>query len=500
MDFKRILKPQYYLLAILFLLVLGFRLFMVFQTPNFNYDAYFTLRQVENIKQTGLPLYEDPLSYGGKSQLFAPLNYYILAVFSFIFPLDMVGKILPNIFASLIVVLAYFFTLKSVKDPKVSLIIAFMAGFVPILFFDINNITVNYLAILLIFAIIYCMTRINEKKYTDYSLILMFLLVLTTPLAFLLIIGFLFYLIYLKLENQEIEIKEIEIILFFVFLTFWINLLIYKKAFATHGLLIIWQNAPLKFLSNLFSQLTFIEAFYTISIIPLILGVYSIYHAFQNQQNKSVMLLTGFLTGTFILVWFKLLDLVTGLVFLSVTLVILSAFSMKGFVSFIEKTRISKYENLIIGVLLVLFVVSAIIPSYLMIKNRIHQVPSSQDINVFIAASQITPKNAMIAATVEEGNLLAYYANRKNIADINFLLTPNINQRVGDIDTIYKTRFETEGVGIMNNYGAKYLAVTSYAQAKYGITEPFYVSDTACFTLLYRSNQSKIYELKCKKR
>ena len=498
MDVKRIQKSPYVWLIAIFVLVLAFRLFMVFQTPHFNYDAYFTLRQVEQIKTTGLPLYDDPLSYGGKSQMFAPFNYYLLVAFSFMIPLDIVAKILPNIFASLLVILLYFFSFKHTKDTKISLLIAFMAGFIPIFFFDINAISVNYTAILLIFAIIYCMTRINEKRYTEYTLILMFLLVLTTPLAFVLIIGFLFYLIFLKLENQEIEIKEIESILFFIFLVFWVNLLMYKQAFMTHGLLAIWQNIPITFLSNIFSRVTFFEAFFTIGLIPLFFGIAAVYMAFQKAQNKSVILLTGFLVGVFILVWFKILDLITGLVFLSVTLVVLSAFSLKNFTNFIEKTKMNKYENIILAAIVLLCIVTALIPSYIVTKDRIREVPQSQDIRVLIMAQEALPKNAVILSTLEEGNLVAYYAKRKNVADTNFMLIPNINQRTNDITTVYTTKFETVAVGIMNTYEAKYLFVTKYARTKNNIEEPAYIGDVACFQLPYISQDAKLYYLKCK--
>jgi len=106
-GFKKVFRSTEFWVIGLFVLVLAIRLFIAFQSPYFNYDAYFSLRQAEHITTTGLPLYNDPLSYGGKTQLFAPLQYYVLAFFSLILPLTLVAKIIPNIFASLLVVLIY---------------------------------------------------------------------------------------------------------------------------------------------------------------------------------------------------------------------------------------------------------------------------------------------------------------------------------------------------------------------------------------------------------
>jgi len=498
MGFKRLWRIIELWLIIIFLLVLAIRLYIAFQTPYFNYEAYYSLRQAENIHNTGLPLFNDPLSYGGKTGLFAPLQYYILAVFSFLLPIDIVAKILPNIFASLIIIVVYFLSLRITKSPKISLLTSFMAGFIPILFFDINRVPVDYLAILLVFSIIYCMFKINERRYVDYILILIFLLVLTTPLSFILIIGLLFYMLLLKLENLNIETKESEIILFFTFLVFWVNLLIYKNAFLKHGLAVIWQNTPIALLSNTFESITLFESFYTISIIPLILGIYAGYIAFYKEKNKEILLLIGFGISSFLLLWFKLLSLVTGLVFLSLTLVILSAFSIKKISEFIEKTKFHRHETLFLVILIVLFIITAIIPSVMVGIERTKQTPTTSDLVVLEWASERLPADATIAATMEEGNMVSYYSRRKNIMDDNFLLTPNIDQRLSDVDSIFTTNFETQAVSVLNKYDSKYVFLSSYAIQKYHIKTLSYVGDQECFTDIYHLNVTVLYNTKCK--
>lgn len=497
MGFKKLFKSQEFWVAIIFLVVIAIRLIIAFQTQFFNYDAYFDLRQVQSIRETGIPLYNDDLSYGGKSHLFAPLHSYMLGFFSIFMPIEIAAKILPNLFAALLVVLFYFMSLKITKSPKTSLMISFMSGFIPILYFDVNNISIDYFSVLLIFGVIYCIFRINEKKYVDYTLILIFLLVLTTPLALVVIIGLLFYLLLLKLENHNIEMKELEIILFFAFLTFWVNLLIYKNAFLSHGFLVIWQNMPTEILTGFFNKLTLLETFYTISILPLLLGLYGFYLAFHEEKNKEVMLLTGFGISVFLLMWFRLLNLVTSLILLSTTLIIISAFTLKKISVYFEKTKLHKYQKIFLSIFIILFILTSVLPAIYLGLEKTKDTPKSEDIIVLEWTEKNTPKTSTIAATLEEGQMIAYYANRKNIMDDNYLLTPNIDQRLDDIDKIYNTQFQIEAVTNLNKYNAKYLLFTNQAREKYNIQDLAYL-DGECFEKIFYSQNSSIYMNKCK--
>jgi len=497
-DFKD--KPALWLILI-FALVLAVRLYIAFQTPLFNYDAYFNLRQVEHIRDTGLPLYKDTLSYGGKTQLFAPLNEYIIAGFSLVMPIDIAGKIIPNIFAAMLIFAVYYIALKITKNSKISLLVSFMSGFMPVYFMDVNRVSVNYLAVLLVFSVVYCMLRLNERKYVDYTLILMFLLVLTTPMAFVLVIGLLLYLLLLKLENLPVEMKELEIILFFTFLVFWVNLLIYKNAFLTHGLLVVWQNVPVKILSEFFMNIGFVQLFWAISIVPLIFGIYAAYSAFHLENGKELMLIMSLGLSAFIILWFKLLDLVSGLIFLSVTLVILTVCSLKMLNDFILKSKIHRYENLVYTIIILIFLVSLIPSAYSMIHTSNagpQNTPENSDVETLKWASENIPNSSVIMSSLEEGNIVTYYGKRKDVMDTNFLLTPSIDQRLQDVDTVYTTTFETQAIGILNKYNSKYLLITPSTLQKYGLKEIPYVKDNKCFEIAYYREGTYLYKVDCK--
>src|SRR3989338_8275102 len=100
--------PKHVILLGLFLLVLFVRLIIAFQTPNFTGDdAYFSLRQIEHIRQTGTPLLTDDLSYGGRTFIVLPFGYYVFSLFSIFLPLAFVAKLLPNVLASSIIFIIY---------------------------------------------------------------------------------------------------------------------------------------------------------------------------------------------------------------------------------------------------------------------------------------------------------------------------------------------------------------------------------------------------------
>ena len=127
------MKKRNILIAI-FIGTLALRLFLAFSIPNLTHDSYFHLRQVEQIKETGLPLYNDDLSYGGRELLFLPGFHYLAAFLSFVIPLGILAKILPNLLLSFLPIIIYLISKQISKTPTAPLFSAFIAGLLPILY------------------------------------------------------------------------------------------------------------------------------------------------------------------------------------------------------------------------------------------------------------------------------------------------------------------------------------------------------------------------------
>ena len=66
------MKKEYWILIAIFVLTLTLRLSLAFYFPNFTYESYFHLKQIEQITNNGFPTYQDPLSYGGRTLVFLP--------------------------------------------------------------------------------------------------------------------------------------------------------------------------------------------------------------------------------------------------------------------------------------------------------------------------------------------------------------------------------------------------------------------------------------------
>ena len=120
---------KYLILIILF--VLAFRLFFVFQTDNYSSDeSYFHLRYINHILEEKNPLFYDDLSYGGRPVVYPPLFHYILALLSFV---PFAFKILPAIFISSLIIIAYLISKEIYANKTINLLIALLAGFIPVI-------------------------------------------------------------------------------------------------------------------------------------------------------------------------------------------------------------------------------------------------------------------------------------------------------------------------------------------------------------------------------
>ena len=215
----------------IFLAVLLVRLVFAFMIPEFTYESYFHLRQVEHILKTGLPLYQDPLSYGGRELAFLPLFHYLAALFSLFLPVTLVAKILPNLLTALLVPITYLISKKVTEHETGSFVAAFIAGFLPILYYT-NGFVVNTLFLPLIFVVIYLYLNIEEGakksdpkllKYIYIYAMIFYILCLTSPLAAIMLIGLGLYTLLSFMEGKKIYREEVEVILFSIFLYAWIQ-------------------------------------------------------------------------------------------------------------------------------------------------------------------------------------------------------------------------------------------------------------------------------------
>ncbi|MEK6862940.1 MAG: hypothetical protein AABW57_02135 [Nanoarchaeota archaeon] len=482
------LKPST-ILVIICLLTLAFRLYFAFSVQSFSSDeSYFHFRLINYIIEHKLPMFHDNLSYGGSNIYYPQLFHILLALFSFI-PYFL--KIFPAIIASSLVIVVYLIAKKITNDDVSSLLTAFLAAFIPIeIRNSVNQISIYSFIVPLILISYLCLINLEQKKYFNLFLVLSFLLPLIHTSSLLFIFSLLFYFILSNTESLFISRYKKEVMMFSFFLILLINFLIYKGVFLQYGINVIWQNIPSSLFSEYFKGLNVLEAIYLTGVLPIIFGSFGIFLGLFKEKNDSIILLTAAILTTLFLLSIKILNLQTGLLFLTVFLVIVSSLTISKIYSYLSLTKFSKFKKYVSLIIVLLIVGLSFIPSYFVAKslpNYDPQVKSFQWIN------ENTEKNSTILVPFEIGNILTAIAERKNVMDNNFLLAKNTEERFQDVNLVYNTFSKIKALEALRKYDVRYIYVDDYVKDKYKIKGIRYIDDEKCFEEI----KNDVYKIVC---
>lgn len=495
-------KPFNYVL-IIFVLVLIIRLFLAFQADGFSSDsAYFNLRQVEHIKDNFVPGYNDELSYGGRQFVFLPVFHYILSFFALFLPLSLAGKILPNVFASLLVIIVYLITKEISKNDYASLFSAFVSGFIPVFFTEtLNKVSVYSLAVPGIFlSLLFLMKANDDKKYIIHFIVSIFILSFIHSSSFIIIFALALYILILRVQRIKIPVYILELVLFSAFFMLWLQFLLFKEAFLDHGIFLLWQNIPYTILNHYFTSIPLFSALVSIGFIPFLFGLYMAYtHSFETKEN-NIHLLIGFGLGVFLLLWLKLIELELGLIFLGILLTIGFGIAFNTLMGYIEQTKFPFIKNYVAVFIAFLVVLTSIVPSYVAAKDSLALSPTDTEMDALNWLNVNTPEDAKILSTLEEGHLITGIAERKNFMDSNFLFIDDIDQRYSDLEVMYTSFYTTNVVELLNKYGVDYIYFSLKAKNDYDVQTLNYLSKE-CFKKVYGGKYGEdvlIYKSLCK--
>jgi len=481
-------KKTYILLCFIFLLTLGFRLYFTLQTENFSSDeAYFHLRQIENIIENKNLVFYDDLSYGGRDVIYPPFFHALMAVLSFgqIFLL----KIIPEIFLAATVFVVFFVCKSLTQDNLSSLFSTTAFSFIPLFIGEtINKLSVYSILIPTIFLLFYFLSDL--KRYATHYIIFSFILALTHPIAFLFVIALLFYVLLCLSEEVEISGLKKEAIVFSIVLVLLIQFIFYKKAFLEYGLAIMWQNIPANILADSFRSLTLFESVFYIGIIPLILGIIGIYIGVFQKKNKLSLLISSLILSTFLLLILRLMPITEGLLILGLALAVLSSLTLKTLFNYTQKLRFAKLKIIIPAMIFILIVIFSIWPSYLVIKNV--SFLHDQVINDMEWIKENTGKRSVVLANINEGNLITAIAERRNVIDSNFLLAPHPKDRLEDVNLLYSTQIEAKSIELLKKYNINIIYLSEETKNAYNIETLLYYNKD-CF----QKRRIRIYEFVC---
>jgi len=493
-------RRTYIILGLIFLIVLGARLYFAFQTPYFSdVRSYNVIRNVENIADHGIPLINDDLSFSGRETINLPLFSYFLSFFNIFMPVELVGKIIPNLLASLLVIIVFLIAKELTGNDISALFAALVSGFTPVWFKTVNSISPYSLAFPMMFLMILCILRMKQIKYVYAFLILLLLVSITNYAIILLLLGILIYLLLIKIENIKIENKEIELFLFSIFFFVLLQFIAFKNMFLFHGSSVIYQNIPTEILNYYYSDINVILLITQIGAIPFMYGMYALVKYVFSLKNKNIYLFIGFTLSTAFLLWLKLIELHLGLICLGIIMSILFSLFYKRSRDYLNKTRFDKYKRIMLVAFFLTLSLTSIIPSLYAAKTTAENAVSREEVNALIWLKKNSEENEVILGTFIEGHLISQIAKRKNVADMNFLMIEDIDEIYDDVKTVYTTQYETTAIKLLNKYNVKYILFSKYAKDYFEVIEPIFVKDERCFKKIYDDQKEvEIYESLCK--
>ncbi len=474
-------------LILVFLVVLGVRLFFAFQTPFFTSDtAYLQSRIVEQLAVSPNPLITDYLGWGGRF-LVANIFHYILAFFTLFIPKFLVLKIIPNLFASLTVFPVFLIVKQITKKNPISLFCAFLSAFVPVFFIQtFNHISTISLVIPLFFFLIYSWMRIPSVHWVITYVFGIILFAFLHPFSIVFVLGLLFYIIFSKLEGLKISVAELELLLFSICFVFWAQFLLYKNIILFHGFKVIWQNIPFALLSEHFFRLPIWGVVLQIGLFPLIVGIYVLYKLVFRTKSKDVYLFFGFACLFLILLWLQLIELFYALMLIGIVFIILLGRWLVMFDIFLKKTKIAKIKSVLFFSVLFLILASSLIPVYVGAKKELDNTISFEENEAFNWIKENTSPEDSIVAPVNFGHYIPAFAERSTVIDSVFLLQTKSEERFNDVRKILSSVLETDVVSLMDKYDAKYVL---FADGK----ESVVFKNKKCFELEY-DNSVKIFK------
>ena len=488
-------KKEIIWLIIIFAIACGLRLLFIFTTPHLsNTESYYHLRIAEELKSTVIPKFYDRLSYSGKTDLYSPVFYYTIQPLLWMSNPETAAKIFPSILISTLVFPVFLISRKITNKTNFSLLTAFVSIFIPAnITLTFNKFDPNCIMIPLMFLTLYFAMEI--KRYTTYFIIASIAGAATHPTFLLLITAFILYLTLIKAAGLKADNKRVEAILFSAILTFWAVLVIYKSALLLNGIAIIWQNIPQQILRKYFFGINILEAVYTIGLVPLLAGIFVIYKYINSKIKREIYMLISFGMSIIVLTAAYLLKPDYGLTIIGIVLTILFGVFLSDLWDYLANARSKIIRPAIVAAILISIIFTNIAPSIIYIQRSIDESDISETYKALEWIKENTDNNSVILSSPEEGNLVSYFAERKNVIDENYLNQPDAEERLEDVNRIYKTGYSTEAIPLLTKYKTTYILFTPYTAEKYNTQSLRFINEN-CFELVY-DKETKVYKSLC---
>ena len=365
----------------------------------------------------------------------------------------------------------------------------------PVLWSNIFSLDPLCMVIPAIFFSFYFLIRGGSKKDIAYFIALIAFASFISPIAIVAIPIIWLYILFLRIENLKEKGPLTELAIFSTFFILLIQFIFYKNAILVNGISVIWRNLPVEIMKYYFSNLNILNVIANIGILPFIFGLYEIYiFSFEKKERASALFISSaIILGIFL--WLRLLPLQIGMILLGMSVTVISITSIEHFIEYFQKIKF-RHSAYITAITIVIFLVSAVVPSFYALSDSRTALPSKEDVDGFLWLKNETGESSVIIGGLKDGFAISAIAQRKNVIDSNFLAESDAEQRFEDVKTVYTTGYETNALKVLDKYNAKYIFFGKNTMNEFNATDLAF-QDPKCFSKFFEEGETKIYKTWC---
>ena len=294
----------------------------------------------------------------------------------------------------------------------------------------------------------------------------------------------------LSIDNLEVDRRKKELIVFTFFLVFFINILIYRKAFLFHGFNYVFSPFIQETNNAFFADFNIFSSIISLGLVVFILGIIGLFFGYFREKNDVVILLSGFIVAALFAGILRLINVEIVLLILLVCLAAISSLAISRFFNYLKITKISSFKNYLFLLFFILIVIFSVYPSFAVAKSFNVNNNNLDDLNWLRDNSD---KNSVVLSSIEDGDYVIGLADRKSVLGSDIMFVAGLEQRVKDVSVIYTTFSSAIAIDLIKKYNVNYIYFSEQAKNKYKITEIFYIKDEKCF----EKQRESIYKVKC---
>ncbi|MGE0792657.1 MAG: hypothetical protein AB7V77_00590 [Candidatus Woesearchaeota archaeon] len=488
-------KFSHYIVLSIIVLFLILKISFMINVDYPSYSSYYGLRYVNYVQDNYVPMIFDNLSYQGRLIVNNIPFYMILSILTLIIPTLFFFKFINMFLGALLIYLIYKLLIKFNFNPVIALLITIISCLVPLIFSSfLNSFSLFSFFAIICLLLIYYFPNVEQNKDLIKFIILFVLATIISPYSLILVFGFIFYFILLKLLSLPIKKNISELILFFSLFSFWYHLIFYKNSLMKYGFSIIWQNIPEGLINLSYIKITPLVIIIGLGFIPLILGLLGLYSTLFIKPKKNMLIVASFTIIFTIISILGIIPFYNALIILTIFSLILSANGLEYLFTYLDNTLLQRFKLPLIIFILV-FSIFNFMPVLYDSSFTINS-PNQDEINTMNFLKENTPLESTILGDVVEGHLINFQANRKNFYDENFFLMQSANQRYQDARIVFLSKSRANILEQLNYYNIDYIYFSKLTKLRYPNVN-FLIQNDECFEKIFFTNTTEVYKRKC---